>query len=155
MKLETFRVRNYRSINDSGDISVSRITALLGRNESGKSNLLRALHSLNPVEGFKVLSPIKDFPRHRRLEECNESTEVLSTTWLLEDEDRTALQKIVPRATAVKSVVVARTYHGTHRAVSFPELGDIFLDEGDIRSKYKKIAAGVRALAAKRGALLH
>lgn len=150
MKLDSFRVRNYRSINDSGDISVSRITALLGRNESGKSNLLRALHSLNPVDGFKALSPIKDFPRHRRLEECTESTEVLSTTWRLEEEDRTALQRMIPRAADVRSVVIARTYNGTQRAVSFPELGDIVFDEGDIRTKYKKVAAGVRALAAKR-----
>ncbi|MEN8515461.1 AAA family ATPase [Burkholderia sp. RS02] len=150
MKLDSFRVRNYRSINDSGDISVSRITALLGRNESGKSNLLRALHSLNPVDGFKTLSPIKDFPRHRRLEECTESTEVLSTTWLLEEKDRTALQRMIPRAADVRSVVIARTYNGTQRAVSFPELGDIVFDEGDIRTKYKKVAAGVRALAAKR-----
>ena len=49
MKLKTFRVWNFRSINDSGDIDVKRITALLGRNESGKSNLLLALRSLNPV----------------------------------------------------------------------------------------------------------
>ena len=53
MRLESFEVSNYRSINSSGEIQASRITALLGRNESGKSNLLRALHSLNPVEGFK------------------------------------------------------------------------------------------------------
>jgi len=55
MQLLSFRVQNYRSIIDSGEISVSRITALLGRNESGKSNLLRALHSLNPIEGFDAL----------------------------------------------------------------------------------------------------
>lgn len=41
MELKSFRVRNFRSINDSGEIDVSRITALLGRNESGKSNILR------------------------------------------------------------------------------------------------------------------
>jgi recombinational DNA repair ATPase RecF len=61
MELKSFRVRNFRSINDSGEIDVSRITALLGRNESGKSNILRALHSLNPASGFTKLKPIK-FP---------------------------------------------------------------------------------------------
>ena len=44
----------------------------MGRNESGKSNLLRALYSLKPVEGFKALKPIKDFPRHRQPEECRD-----------------------------------------------------------------------------------
>jgi len=62
MELKSIRVRNFRSINDSGNIEVSRITALLGRNESGKSNILRALHSLNPASGFAKLKPIKDLP---------------------------------------------------------------------------------------------
>ena len=58
MHLESFEIKNFRSVTDSGRIDVSRITAMLGRNESGKSNLLRALHSLNPAEGFKALNPI-------------------------------------------------------------------------------------------------
>ena len=91
MHLESFRVQNYRSINDSGEIAVSRITALLGRNESGKSNLLRALHSLNPIDGFEALKPIKDFPRHRSLGECSDTTPMLSTTWVLSDDDRANL----------------------------------------------------------------
>jgi hypothetical protein len=56
---------------------------LLGRHENGKSNVLRALHSLNPANGFKALSPIKDFPRHRKLSECTEQTPVVDTTWQL------------------------------------------------------------------------
>ena len=52
MKLKQFRIQNYRSISDSGIILVGQLTSLLGRNESGKSNLLRALHSLNPSDGF-------------------------------------------------------------------------------------------------------
>ncbi|PJN92323.1 hypothetical protein CNY89_30710, partial [Amaricoccus sp. HAR-UPW-R2A-40] len=67
--------------NDSGDIDVADITALLGRNESGKSNLLLGLRSLNPAEGFTALNPIKDFPRDRRLEECGDYTRVVSTEW--------------------------------------------------------------------------
>ncbi|WP_321927904.1 AAA family ATPase [Paraburkholderia guartelaensis] len=149
MKLESFRVKNYRSINDSGEISVSRITALLGRNESGKSNLLRGLHSLNPVEGFSALSPIKDFPRHRRLGECNDATDVLSSTWVLEDHERIELIKILPRATDVSRVLIRRSYQGTSRVVHFPELGDIPFDDADVRAKYKKVGAGVRAVATK------
>lgn len=91
MKLESFQVWNFRSINDSGVIDVSRITSILGRNESGKSNLLLALKSLNPVDGFGPLKPIKDFPRHRRLEECNDEVRVLSTKWELTEDERTEL----------------------------------------------------------------
>ncbi|MDG1581557.1 AAA family ATPase [Pseudomonas sp. GOM6] len=148
MRLESFRVRNYRSINDSGEIAVSRITALLGRNESGKSNLLRALHSLNPIAGFEALRPIKDFPRHRRLEECTDDTPVLSTTWMLDDEDKEALLELLPRATEVSQVVIGRSY-GKSRTVRFPELKAIPFDETDIKGKVRKVAAAVRAAAQK------
>jgi len=149
MKLESFRVRNYRSINDSGDIHVSRITALLGRNESGKSNLLRALHSLNPIEGFSALKPIKDFPRHRRLEECSDNTPVLTTTWVLDADDKDALLEELPRATEVTRVTIGRSYQGSSRTVVFPDLKAIAFDEADIKSRVKKTAAAVRAVAQK------
>jgi len=149
MRLESFQVRNYRSINDSGEISVSRITALLGRNESGKSNLLRALHSLNPIDGFEPLKPIKDFPRHRRLEECTDSTPVVSTTWVLDDDDKDDLLEILPRATDVSKVTVSRCYQGKTRSVGFPELKPIAFEEGEVKTSVKKIAAAVRALAQK------
>ncbi|WP_425324028.1 AAA family ATPase [Janthinobacterium aestuarii] len=148
MRLLSFRVRNYRSINDSGEISAARITALLGRNESGKSNLLRALHSLNPIEGFRALNPIKDFPRHRRLEECIDNTPVLSTTWELNDDDKYALLELLPRATSVAQLTIGRTYGGI-RTVGFPELKSIPFDEADIKNKVKKVAAAVRAVAQK------
>ena len=74
MKLVSFQVWNFRSINDSGPIKASQITALLGRNESGKTNLLLALRGLNPPGDLQPLSKIKDFPRHRRLEECTDET---------------------------------------------------------------------------------
>jgi AAA15 family ATPase/GTPase len=48
MKLLEFQITNYRSINDSGPVAVHKITSLVGRNESGKSNLLLALRALNP-----------------------------------------------------------------------------------------------------------
>ncbi|MFJ1260750.1 AAA family ATPase [Cupriavidus sp. CuC1] len=148
MRLESFRVRNYRSIRDSGDIATSRITALLGRNESGKSNLLRALHSLNPMDGFEALKPIKDFPRHRRLEECMEHTPVLSTTWVLDEDEKASLLKILPRATQVTKVEIGRNY-GKVRTVGFPGLDAISFDATDLTNRVRKIAAAVRAAAEK------
>ncbi len=149
MILKSFRVRNYRSINDSGDIVVSRITALLGRNESGKSNLLRGLHCMNPIDGFKALNPIKDFPRDRRMEECSDDTEVVTTTWELEEDDKVDLLDIFPRAVDVKTLEVRRKYQGANRYISFPELKPIAFDEADTKGKVKKVAAAIRALAAK------
>ena len=49
MKLlpKRFRVLNYRNIDDSNWIPLERVTALVGRNESGKTALLKALHKFN------------------------------------------------------------------------------------------------------------
>jgi predicted ATP-dependent endonuclease of OLD family len=79
MELKSFRVRNFRSINDSGEIDVSRITALLGRNESGKSNILRALHSSGPASGFTKLqaSEFQTF-KMSMLHACRDSYGALS-----------------------------------------------------------------------------
>lgn len=149
MQLKSFRVTNFRSIKDSGDIDVSRITALLGRNESGKSNLLRGLHSLNPLEGFSALDPIKNFPRDRRLEECNEHTQVVTATWELDDNEKRELLEILPRATGVSKVVIGRWYKGEKRWVKFPGLGVITFDAAVSKSKAKKVAAAIRAKGAE------
>lgn len=62
MKLSQFRVYNYRNINDSGPIETGRITAMVGQNESGKSNLFEALYRLNPYEQQAAYSLEEDWP---------------------------------------------------------------------------------------------
>lgn len=147
MELKTFRIRNFRSINDSGEIDVSRITALLGRNESGKSNILRALHSLNPADGFEALSPIKDFPRHRKLSECNDNTPVVDSTWQLSDYERGRLAEIWSAAEGVSEVSVGRRY-GDKRYVSIDAQETTF-DMAAVKAEGRKIDAAVKAKASK------
>ncbi len=64
MKAVKFRVQNYRNIDDSGWIELDQITAFVGRNESGKTALLTALHKFNPgtQEPYDAL---REFPRDR------------------------------------------------------------------------------------------
>jgi energy-coupling factor transporter ATP-binding protein EcfA2 len=148
MRLASFQITNFRSINDSGLIDSSRITAILGRNDSGKSNLLRALHSLNPAEGPVELSPIKDFPRHRRLEECTGDTPVVFTRWSLDDSEQAALAAIFPRAAGVRHVTARRGYAAT-RTGGLEGLAPLSLDVGDIKGKVRKIVPAVKAAAEK------
>ena len=116
MQLVEFRVRNFRSINDSGPIDVRRRTALVGRNESGKSNLLLALRSLKPSEGLKALNKIKDFPKDRRMSEYSDDLPVVDTRWSLSAEERAKLAELYPRAKDVTHVFVRRGY-GASRTV--------------------------------------
>ena len=62
MKLKRFRVTNFRSIADTGWIDANRVTALIGTNESGKSNILLALWKLKPVRDGQIDLKI-DAPR--------------------------------------------------------------------------------------------
>src|ERR1700737_4704529 len=110
MELDRFRVQNFRSIEDSGIITVAKLTALVGRNESGKSNLLLALSSLNPTTKRKALSDIKDFPRSRRLEECKPDTHVVWTWWTLTPNETAAIAALLPHAPKVESVAIGRGY---------------------------------------------
>lgn len=143
MELRSFRIQNFRSITDSGEVELSHVTALLGRNESGKSNLLLALRTLNPAEGFQALNPTKDFPRHRRLTECSDETEVVSSMWKLTPQEQKELAEILPRAAGVTDVKIGRRY-GASRCVAFQDLPPIEFDKASIQNKITKIAASVR-----------
>ena len=50
MRLRKFRVKAYRCILDSGEITVGDLAAFVGRNESGKTTILQALTLLNRDE---------------------------------------------------------------------------------------------------------
>lgn len=145
MQLSTFQIMNYRSIQDSGEISASRITALLGRNESGKSNLLRALTHVNPVVGLQPLNGVKDFPRNRRLEECSEHTPVAVTTWALNEHEQAHISKLWPRARPDEPITIKRFY-GAKRTIFIPR-DDLSFDTVAIEKTVEKIGASVKAAA--------
>ena len=63
MKLKQFRVMNFKSIEDSGDITMDEVTCLVGKNESGKTALFEALSKLNPTEGIDPHFKLEDYPR--------------------------------------------------------------------------------------------
>ena len=62
MKLLKFRVTNFRSVHDSGWIETDDVTALIGTNESGKTNILLPLWKLNPAKEGDI-DFIADYPR--------------------------------------------------------------------------------------------
>lgn len=64
MRLKSFRVREFQSVRDSGLIDVGDIACLVGKNEAGKSALLKSLYRLNPVVSSEGnFSVTIDYPR--------------------------------------------------------------------------------------------
>ena len=64
MELKKFRVTNFRSVEDSGWIDTERITALIGTNESGKTNIMLPLWKLNPANEGEI-NLLDDLPRDK------------------------------------------------------------------------------------------
>ena len=56
--MDSLRIRNLRSIVDSGDIQLSKINILLGRNSSGKSSFLRLFPLLKETSRHELRGPI-------------------------------------------------------------------------------------------------
>ncbi len=61
-RLLRYRVTNFRSVTDSGFLDLDHVTALIGVNESGKTNLLLPLWKLNPASGGTI-DPMSDYPK--------------------------------------------------------------------------------------------
>ena len=61
MRLAEFRISNYRNIIDSGWISATNVTAIVGQNEAGKSNLFEALYCLHSYVTTRY-DPDEDWP---------------------------------------------------------------------------------------------
>uniref|UniRef100_UPI0012F78C7F AAA family ATPase n=1 Tax=Edaphobacter aggregans TaxID=570835 RepID=UPI0012F78C7F len=66
MRLVKVRVEDFRSIEDSGEFSLHPVTCLVGKNESGKTAILKALQKLKPDDPAKEsFSASRDYPRRK------------------------------------------------------------------------------------------
>jgi ABC-type cobalamin/Fe3+-siderophores transport system ATPase subunit len=81
MKLKGFKVREFQSVWDSGPITVGEVTCLVGKNEAGKTALLKALYRLNPIGNVDMQFDVTDdYPRkevtnyRHEVESSNRST---------------------------------------------------------------------------------
>lgn len=64
MQLAQVHITNFQSIQDSTEFDVGDVTCLVGKNEAGKSALLKAIYRLNPiVEADGIFDVTDDYPR--------------------------------------------------------------------------------------------
>lgn len=90
MILKKVRVKDYKCIKDSEEFNLNDVTCLVGKNESGKTALLEALHKLNPeTEELGKFSDL-DYPRFKwkpSMKEVDLPKNAISTEWELEESD--------------------------------------------------------------------
>lgn len=121
MILTRYKVQNFKSVKDSGWITCSDVTTLVGVNEAGKSNLLLALWKLNPVSGGKI-DILHDAPVSRltTIRKETETTPFITAEFEVSDVDMSAIiDEYGAELTAIDSVEVTRYFDG-HYSVSYP-----------------------------------
>jgi energy-coupling factor transporter ATP-binding protein EcfA2 len=118
MNLKRFRVQKFKCVVDSGWVDVDELTVLIGKNEAGKTSLLRALHQFNPFKTEPYSIP-RDWPRGHRGERAD-SQVVCSAEFELLDEEIDWLKEITGGQPDGQRVIVTRDYAGRF-AVRFPE----------------------------------
>lgn len=97
MLLKQVHINNFRHMVDSTVTNIEPdVTCLVGKNESGKSTFLHALHRVKPANGKPVFNVLEHYPawlekRHRREGRELEEQVVIKVTFELEEEDVAAL----------------------------------------------------------------
>lgn len=101
MKLEAVTVKLYRNFVDEQRIIIEPdVTCLVGKNESGKTTILKALHRLKPANGDDAEFDLTtEYPRWRlaadRRKRSNlDQTRPISAEFSLDDADRAALENV-------------------------------------------------------------
>ena len=119
MRLVAFRVEMYRSIIDSRWVNVTPLTVIVGKNESGKTTLLRALHKLKPFNADPY-SMDSEGPRGRR-KERDPKRVACRARFQFTPEQLSQLESLIGEKVDGAAVVeVSRTYGG-QLGVEFPK----------------------------------
>lgn len=119
MKLEKVRICKFRNFLDSGEVSIEPdITCLVGKNESGKTALLHAVYSLNPVRPNVQFTILDHYPawieKKDRLEGVDQEQVVpITCTFELEEADIEKLEeRFGPQSIKSKEISFERRYNG-------------------------------------------
>ncbi|GAB2897189.1 hypothetical protein GCM10027074_75690 [Streptomyces deserti] len=120
MQLTQVRSRLFRNIVDSGDVDISPdVTALVGKNESGKTALLSAIYRFNPVYSEDSFALGQDYPRWRKVKDTRSgqinNAKPITCTFALDDEDLKAVADVLgPDVVKGRSYSRSIPYEGRH-----------------------------------------
>jgi energy-coupling factor transporter ATP-binding protein EcfA2 len=110
MELIAFRIRMYKGIIDSGWVDVNNLTVLVGKNESGKTSLLKALHKFNP-DSSEPYDIQREWPRGHP-SKPNEEQVVCQVRFRLSAREKAFLSRTTAIPEFPDTVEVSRNYAG-------------------------------------------
>lgn len=123
MRLIKFQVKDFRSVEESGWLTVDDVTALIGVNESGKTNLLLPLWKLNPAREGEI-EPTSDYPKVK----FGEIRDAPGDYWFIEADfvagaAASKISRLANIAISEDSIIRVTRYFDGDYYVEFPEHG--------------------------------
>ncbi len=126
MRLTSVTVQRFKNFVDPQKIEIEDdVTALVGKNESGKTTVLKALHRLNPANGTSLkFNLTKEYPRwrlarDRRADDELSKTRPIQATFALEQADIDALVETFGVRIPENAVVHASRNYDNGAGISF------------------------------------
>lgn len=139
MKVNSFCVYDFRSVENSGWIDCDKTTTLVGVNESGKTNILKALWKFNPVSEGKI-DILHDVPVTKLSEYRSkiENIRFISVKFNVYNEDVKRLEELSGNTIkGLEYVIVSRYYNGQYR-VEYSKQTKIDTIENEDENESKK-----------------
>ncbi len=149
IKAISFKVQNFRNIDDSGWIPLERVTAFVGRNESGKTALLKALHKFNPATP-EPYNPQREFPRDRFTSDYENGADwpVCSVKFQADELLKSQISEILEGKQVPEIIVCTRYYDGNFTVEFEPDIESGAIETTELIQEVEKFAGKVRRLEA-------
>lgn len=145
MNLVKFRVTDFRSVRDSGWIELDDVTALIGVNESGKSNLLLPLWKLNPAREGE-LHPTSDYPKSLFTAIREAPADFAFVTALFESAEHADVVAAKAGISSEEASCVEVTrYYDKRYTIAFPKYAHVSdIGTSDIHAQLETLLADIR-----------
>lgn len=135
MRIEKFRVQNYRSILDCGEVTLDpKITTLIGKNESGKTYTLKALDSFRDDYEYGLDDLCLGSEAKQRLQsgQITEADIEIVTIWFeVEKEDQSRLKDVHRSLAKMKTLKCSKRFDNSYHL----ESPDLSLGDLEIRAE--------------------
>lgn len=119
MRIKKFIIQNFRSIKNSGEVNLEpEITVLIGKNESGKTNILKALESFNSDYEYTDSDLCIYSATKKKLEsgKIEKGDIPIVTIWFeIEKEDKEKLKEIHPQLTKINIIKITKFFDNTYK----------------------------------------
>lgn len=147
LKAIRFKVENFRNVDDSGWIPLERVTAFVGRNESGKTTLLKALHKFNPATP-EPYNPQREFPRDRYTREFKDAADwpVCSVAFEIDEPLRKEIETILDGSDPPTEAICTKYYDGHLRIEFEPAVEGKTVEPASLIAALKTFASAARRL---------